>query len=517
MSMNCLAYELYWTTLSRNMNPVVAKQVALDNSLVPSEKRLKIEKCNAIIEFSKPQREETYQVTLDALKLSPCYPAFLITAEVPEVYMHQFWNTIQKIKDTDAYRFKLDKKKFRVDTEVFLEILQICPRLHNQAFVEPPSEEELVTFIQELGASLGSQQDLIDLGNHELKSCRQYGAPIPDDMINQDIKDSKAYKTYYDFATRKATPKKARKFKKVASPSRKLAPILEEEPAVKPKRAKKLPRSLLLYQQQVLQSETLVGSLCRRRKHQLKLIEAKAWIYFMMWHYLKLLSSTKLLRKASWKLISFMKVAQVMELVPNQSENESCGDSDDDDDNDDDSDEVTKDDDEDDVESDADADKEASDSEKTDYDEDENLNLNQNDDEEEENEEEYVHTEHVEQGKKDEEMMDASRDDSTPQTKYEQVKDNEHVTLTTVHDTQKTKGPMQSSFVSSDFANQFLNLDNAPPTDSEVVSMMNVNVRHEEPSTRTPPLLNIPVTVIPETSTAARSTIPLTIPPITPL
>ncbi|GKF22627.1 hypothetical protein Tco_0074949, partial [Tanacetum coccineum] len=48
------------------MNPVSAKKVALDNSLVPPEKRLKIKKCNARIEFSKPQREETYQVTLDA-------------------------------------------------------------------------------------------------------------------------------------------------------------------------------------------------------------------------------------------------------------------------------------------------------------------------------------------------------------------------------------------------------------------------------------------------------------------
>ncbi|GKG49764.1 hypothetical protein Tco_0518538, partial [Tanacetum coccineum] len=62
---------------------------------------------------------------------------------------------------------------------------------------------------------------------------------IPDEMINQDIKDSKAYKTYLDFATGKATPKKARKFKKVASPSRKLSPVLEEEPAEKSKRAKK--------------------------------------------------------------------------------------------------------------------------------------------------------------------------------------------------------------------------------------------------------------------------------------
>ncbi|GKD77611.1 hypothetical protein Tco_1340232, partial [Tanacetum coccineum] len=37
------------------------------------------------------------------------------------------------------------------------------------------------------------------------------------------------------------------------------------------------------------------------------------------------------------------------------------------------------------------------------------------------------------------------------------------------------------------------------------------------PSTQTPPLLTIPITVIPETLTAAGPTISLTIPPITPL
>ncbi|GJZ43361.1 hypothetical protein Tco_0590616 [Tanacetum coccineum] len=68
---------------------------------------------------------------------------------------------------------------------------------------------------------------------------QQYGALILDDMINQDIKDYKAYKTCLDFDTGKATPKKARKFKKVASPSRKLSIVLEEEPAVKPKQAKR--------------------------------------------------------------------------------------------------------------------------------------------------------------------------------------------------------------------------------------------------------------------------------------
>ncbi|GJU69906.1 hypothetical protein Tco_1256165 [Tanacetum coccineum] len=36
-----------------NMNPVATQQVALDNSLFALEKRLKIEKCNARIAFSK--------------------------------------------------------------------------------------------------------------------------------------------------------------------------------------------------------------------------------------------------------------------------------------------------------------------------------------------------------------------------------------------------------------------------------------------------------------------------------
>ncbi|GKC62517.1 hypothetical protein Tco_1095115 [Tanacetum coccineum] len=54
---------------------------------------------------------------------------------------------------------------------------------------------------------------------------QQYGALIPDDMINQDIEDSQAYKTCYDFATGKVPPRKARKYKKVTLPSRKLSHV----------------------------------------------------------------------------------------------------------------------------------------------------------------------------------------------------------------------------------------------------------------------------------------------------
>nr|GEV60210.1 retrovirus-related Pol polyprotein from transposon TNT 1-94 [Tanacetum cinerariifolium] len=307
-----------------NMNPIATQQVALDNALVSPEKRLKIEKYNARTE------------------------------------------------------------------------------LPNQDFIEPPSEEEMVPFIKELGdlntvrkenmpyprfikviinrfiskdktVSMRNQINIHTVPNDTLlgtlkffskiQDYRKYRALILEEIINQDIKYSKAYKTYLVFATGHATPKKARKFKKIASPLKKLSHVLEEEPAEKPN-------------------------------------------------------------------------------------------------NDDDSDDVSNDDDgdddNDDVDNDADGDNEGSNSERmkmrililirTD------VNVRLKDDE------------HEEEGKGDAEKTDVGRDDDTQETTYEQVKDDEH-------------------------------LDNPSPADTEINSMMNIDVHHEEPSTQAPHLYSIPVTI----------------------
>ncbi|GJT69762.1 retrovirus-related pol polyprotein from transposon TNT 1-94 [Tanacetum coccineum] len=369
-------------------NFLIEKLVALDNALVAPEKRLKIEKCNARIEFSKPQRESIYQVNLDALKLSSCYPAFLITSEVPE----------------------------------------ICQILPNQNFVEPPSEDEMVPFIQELGYSgkcdmlsaihtnqmhqpwrtfvaiinrcisrkttgldrlRESRAQILWVRNDTLlgtlkfvsktKDYQRYGALIPDDMINQDIKDSKAYKTYLDFATGKATPNKARKFKKVASPLKKLSSVLKEEPAVKPKRAKKLAKKSTVPTTGVVIRDT-PGVSVSKKKAPTKDDRDKG---------MDLLSETTLLEASQLKKTLKKSKLETHKLHASGL-GDGVGDSDNDS-NDDDSDEVTKDDD-DYIDSDVDGDNEASDSEKTDSDKEDNPNLNQNKDEEEEYEEEYVRT-----------------------------------------------------------------------------------------------------------------------------
>ncbi|GKD80240.1 hypothetical protein Tco_1342861 [Tanacetum coccineum] len=161
------------------MNSIVAQQTTLDNALVAPDNRVKIRKCNMRISPSKkPQKEPTYQVVLDALALSPCYPAFLITAEVPKIYMEQFWFTISKIKDSSSYQFKLDKKKCRFDVEVFRDILQICPRLPNQEFDEPPSDEEIVSFFKELGYKGDIGSVTVVFTNHMHRPWRTFDAII---------------------------------------------------------------------------------------------------------------------------------------------------------------------------------------------------------------------------------------------------------------------------------------------------------------------------------------------------
>ncbi|GJW95832.1 zinc finger, CCHC-type containing protein [Tanacetum coccineum] len=108
------AYLDKWTTsiliaIKRIMNPVVAQQISLANALVAPKDQVNIGKCNMRIDPTKTQKESTYQVVLDTLALSPCYNAFLITADVPELYMQQFWFTISKIKDTSYFQItKLD-------------------------------------------------------------------------------------------------------------------------------------------------------------------------------------------------------------------------------------------------------------------------------------------------------------------------------------------------------------------------------------------------------------------------
>nr|GFB31377.1 hypothetical protein [Tanacetum cinerariifolium] len=156
------------------MATTIEQQTALDESLVPSSQRLRIGRCNFRLpsdiqskeatlqrlrigrcNFRLPSeiqsKEATLQVVYDILRNSPLFRAFQVTADVPEIYMQEFWATA-KLHHT-SIRFKIDKKKSVLNLEAFREMLHVSPRIPNQPFADLPTEEEVLDFLRFLGHS----------------------------------------------------------------------------------------------------------------------------------------------------------------------------------------------------------------------------------------------------------------------------------------------------------------------------------------------------------------------------
>ncbi|GJU90843.1 hypothetical protein Tco_1303266 [Tanacetum coccineum] len=144
------------------MNQEAIQQAAREEALVPKADRVKISSTNIRIDPTMTPKEGTYQVILDVIKNTSFYKAFLASADVPEIYMQQFWHTVSKA-------------------------LNICPRVPGKKFSVPPSEEELLTFL--IGLSYkGKYVDFAELiwedfsyqiDNMQLKKSRREIMPYP--------------------------------------------------------------------------------------------------------------------------------------------------------------------------------------------------------------------------------------------------------------------------------------------------------------------------------------------------
>nr|GEX81539.1 hypothetical protein [Tanacetum cinerariifolium] len=96
----------------RTMTTTIEQQVALDEALVPSTKRLRIGRSNFRLPSDIQSKESTLQVVYDVLRQSPFFKAFLVTADV--VSRHQTTQqydailpielTTEDIRNTKAYK-----------------------------------------------------------------------------------------------------------------------------------------------------------------------------------------------------------------------------------------------------------------------------------------------------------------------------------------------------------------------------------------------------------------------------
>ncbi|GJU82058.1 retrovirus-related pol polyprotein from transposon TNT 1-94 [Tanacetum coccineum] len=330
------------------------------------------------------------------------------------------------------------------------------PALLNQEFVLPySSDPEIISFIKELG-----------------------------------------YTGDIESVTESSNSKKARKFKKSASPSKKKTLVIVEE-LVK-KIAKKPAARRQSTSVQIRDIHAQLKKAIQRSKQETNIHQAGG-----SGHGTDL--ESEVLDEPKGKSIYISEgtglkpgVPDVSKADSSESEYESWGDSDDDDD-------------------------QQRDDERAESDDDKCVDLNKTDNEEETQEDEFVHTpddyvptddetdvvddeeyDHInkemyddlnvelkdaelaDEGKDDEEMIDAEKvnaehENVNQEVAGDQVKDDAQAIVTAAPATQKTEVPLPSSSISSDYAAKFLNFDNIPSADTKIILMMEIKVQHEDP------------------------------------
>nr|GEV88270.1 hypothetical protein [Tanacetum cinerariifolium] len=137
------------------MATTIEQQVAMDEALVPSTQRLRIGRSNFRLPSDIQSKESTLQLVYDVLRRCPFFKAFLVTADVPDIYMQEFWATAYVHQHN--IRFKMNTKNHIV------------------------------------------------VSRHQ--NTQQYGAMLPIELTNDEIRNTKAYEEYYAFATGEAVPK----------------------------------------------------------------------------------------------------------------------------------------------------------------------------------------------------------------------------------------------------------------------------------------------------------------------
>ncbi|GJS00999.1 hypothetical protein Tco_0317507 [Tanacetum coccineum] len=354
---------------------------------------------------------------------------------------------------------------------------------------------------------------------------QKYRALIPEQMINQAIKDSKAYKIYLDFATGKEAPKKSRKFKKIASPLKEQTLVLEDEPAKKPKQAKhpELAKKSAPTKEDVSSKKPsrkksvgvvikdTLGVSVSKKKAPTNVDRGKGMDLLFDVALLEVAQLKKVLKKS--KQDTHMLHANGSDdgvgsqpKVPDELQYKTTG-----------TNEGTST-----IPRVLDVPKDQSESENESWGEKEETqddefvhtldvyvptNDEPNDESKDVDEEEYerinkelygdvnvslTDVELDDKDKGDKEMTNADIEDVEHENVIQesagnQVKDDAQAT-------QNTEGQIPSSSISSDYAAKYLNFDNIPLVDTEVVSMLDINVQHEVPCTS--PLLTIPVSII---------------------
>ncbi|GJR95965.1 hypothetical protein Tco_0268139 [Tanacetum coccineum] len=208
-----------------------AQKIELDNALVAQENRCFIGKCNMRINPGMKPKEPTYQVVLDALALTTCYPIKYITDVIVD-YLHQPWRTFAsiinkclcgKVSGLDKIRLSRVQILWGMYYKKNLDFVALIwedlahqidntdSKKQDKVFY-PRYTKIIIHHFLEKDKSISMRnrmfmhtaQDDSLLGTMRFVSRHKdpqiYGAILPKAMTNQVMLDSVAYKSYYAIA-----------------------------------------------------------------------------------------------------------------------------------------------------------------------------------------------------------------------------------------------------------------------------------------------------------------------------
>ncbi|GJS73661.1 retrovirus-related pol polyprotein from transposon TNT 1-94, partial [Tanacetum coccineum] len=520
--------------------------------------------CNAGFETDRDD-VQNLNILMDALALTPFYRAFLITADVPAIYMQEFWSTVSIHRDLGntghiAYLTDVNVDYLHQPWIAFATVINKCLsgketgidkiRLFTKIVIDYfMSKDQSISRRNKMFWHTARDDTMFTsmrcISRHE--DTQVYGTILLTELTNQAMLESKAYHTYYAFASGEKAPKPKYIRKKADSDtSPKKKPVqatkgtrLKSKAKVAKPNKKKQPTKKTKAKGLAVLSEVALTE-----AEQLKLATKRSKKDFHMSHASSsgdvVDTQSKVLDEQQQKTSGTNEGTGTIIGVPDvpiyesKSEKESWGDNDDENDSEDVSDEGDEDNDgnndNDGDDYDANDDKqegndmndddEETDSDRTESDRIKILILDQSntefyeeeemmyDDEDDEVTKELYEDVNVNLGNEDIEMTNADQgatdqQNVSQQSGFEQVEEDAHVTITPVHDTQKTDEPVQSSSVSFDFTSKLLNLENPSPADNEIASLKETSARH--------------ATAVPENISGLTTTVPLPPPFFNPL
>ncbi|GJY55948.1 hypothetical protein Tco_0455063 [Tanacetum coccineum] len=122
-----------------------------DDQLVPVKARLPIRKSNLLMDLQRKQKNPIFLISLDILQNTNFFGAFSASANVPSIYIQQFWNTLTMDTKSGIYSFQLDELWFTLDVDLLRSALGITPKDPVHPFVAPLAGDLVIDFVNNLG------------------------------------------------------------------------------------------------------------------------------------------------------------------------------------------------------------------------------------------------------------------------------------------------------------------------------------------------------------------------------